>query len=107
MSQEKIDRRKEEKSRRKQEIVKKKRLKPIKILGGILAGAAFIALVVLSALLLKGDIGPKEEETSTTMSSEQMSMLESYINAQTTDSSGTTAANEATTAASEANTTAK
>lgn len=102
MSQDKVNRHKEERANRKKQMLKKKKMKPLKIFGAIISTVALIALIIVSSMYLHGDF--KEEETST-YSAEQMSALQDYISSlSTTDSSETSATDESTTTSEETTT---
>lgn len=108
MSQEKVNRYKEEKANRKKNLMKQKKQKTLKTIGGILASILLIVAIIFSAKVLRGDF---QEEVTSTYSPEYLQQISSLFsnNATTTsattvpldNTSGTTASEETTTAPTE------
>ena len=99
MSQEKIDKRKAEKTNRKKQLAKKKQKRIINIFLSVLVTIAFIAVVCLAAASLSGRLGSKSSETSAntiTLSAEQLSSL---LNQASSSADGSSNASADTTAA--------
>lgn len=95
MSQEKIDKRKAEKTNRKKQLAKKKQKRIINIFLSVLVTVAFIAVVCLAAASLSGRLGSKSSETSAntiTLSAEQLSSLLNQASSSTDGSSNASAA---------------
>ncbi|MEI3227828.1 MAG: hypothetical protein V8S39_12345 [Lachnospiraceae bacterium] len=94
MSQEKIDKRKAEKTNRKKQLAKKKQKRIINIFLSVLVTVAFIAVVCLAAASLSGRLGSKSSETSAntiTLSAEQLSSLLNQASSSTDGSSNASA----------------
>lgn len=84
MSQAKVDRYKQEKANRKKNVKKQKRNSIFKKTLGVLGLVALVALIILSAKVLKGDF---EESTvaTTTLSEAQMESLKAALGVSDTD----------------------
>lgn len=102
MSQEKVDKYKQEKANRKKTMAKEKRKKRLYVALGVLIGLAFIAWIVYSVF---AEIQQAEDESRA--QSEYASWLEEYIQQQataTTSGDATAGTDEATTGEDETTT---
>ncbi|MFQ9934334.1 MAG: hypothetical protein ACLRVQ_07885 [Lachnospiraceae bacterium] len=95
MSQEKVNRYKEEKANRKKNLVKQKQQKTLKAIGGVLGSILLIVAIIFSAKLLRGDFN-KEEPSS--YSEEYLQQIRDLMGV-TTSSDTESGENETTTPA--------
>ena len=103
MSQEKVDRYKQEKANRKKNIAKEKRKKKIYVLLGALVGAAFVAWIGFSVYK---DYIEEPTQPVVTLSPEQSSKIEEMLGNNTTAKQDeTTSKKDETTTAAEGETT--
>ncbi len=88
MSQEKVNRYKEEKANRKKQLAKQKQQKVLKTVAAVIGSIVLIALIVLSAKVLKGDF---EEEVTSTYSEEYLEQIRDLFGTSSTEEASTTA----------------